>query len=162
MWCRRLSLAFKAVNSKFVCGNQELGIRTRVHLVNSTQNQGWVGDILRLGLDALRRAQAARLRQVPKGPVLFEHANLFDAESGAMKPGSSVLVEGNAIRAVGADGTVEVPPGTRRIDAAGRALCPGTVGHAQSPGACRRPPASRRGRHGRARHGGGALPSASA
>ena len=76
-------------------------------------------------LNALRRAQAARLRQVPKGPLLFEHANLFDAESGAMKPGSSVLVEGNTIRAVGADGTVEVPPGTRRIDAAGRALVPG-------------------------------------
>ena len=76
-------------------------------------------------LNALRRAQAARLRQVPTGPLLVEHANLFDAESGAMKPGSSVLVEGNAIRAVGADGTVEVPPGTRRIDAAGRALVPG-------------------------------------
>ena len=57
MWCRRLSLAFKAVNSKFVCGNQELGIRTRVHLVNSTQNQGWVGDILRLGLNAKNRRQ---------------------------------------------------------------------------------------------------------
>ena len=56
-------------------------------------------------LNALRRAQAGRLRQVPQGPLLVEHANLFDAESGAMKPGSTVLVEGNIIRAVGADGS---------------------------------------------------------
>lgn len=76
-------------------------------------------------LDALRRAQAARLRQVPKGPLLVEHANLFDAESGAMKPGSSVLVEGNTIRQVGADGSFEVPANALRIDAAGRALVPG-------------------------------------
>ena len=69
-------------------------------------------------LNALRRAQATRLRQMPKGPLLVEHANLFDAEAGAMKRGSSVLVEGNTIRAVGADGSFEVPPGTQRIDAA--------------------------------------------
>jgi imidazolonepropionase-like amidohydrolase len=76
-------------------------------------------------LNALRRAQATRLRQLPKGPLLVEHANLFDAESGVMKPGSSVLVEGDAIRAVGTDGSLEVPAGTQRIDAAGRALVPG-------------------------------------
>jgi imidazolonepropionase-like amidohydrolase len=76
-------------------------------------------------LNALRRVQATRLRQVPQGPLLIEHANLFDAESGAMKPGSSVLVEGRTIRAVGADGSIEVPPATQRIDAAGRALVPG-------------------------------------
>jgi hypothetical protein len=76
-------------------------------------------------LNALRRAQAARLRQVPKGPLLVEHANLFDADAGAMKPGSSVLVKGNTIRAVGTDGSLEVPAGTQRIDAAGRALVPG-------------------------------------
>jgi hypothetical protein len=76
-------------------------------------------------LDALRRAQAKRLRQVPNGPLLVEHANLFDAEAGAMKPGSSVLVEGNTIRQVGADGSFEVPANALRIDARGRALVPG-------------------------------------
>jgi len=76
-------------------------------------------------LNALRRVQATRLRQVPKGPLLIEHANLFDAESGAMKPGSSVLVEGRTIRAVGADGSIDIPAATQRIDAGGRALVPG-------------------------------------
>ena len=76
-------------------------------------------------LAALRRAQSVRLRVVPKGPLLIEHANLFEAGSGAMKPGSSVLVEGNTIRQVGADGSFDVPANALRIDAAGRALVPG-------------------------------------
>jgi hypothetical protein len=76
-------------------------------------------------LTALRRAQAARLRHVPTAPVVIEHANLFDAKAREMRPGMSVLVEGNVIRAVGADGSFPVPPGARRIDAAGRALLPG-------------------------------------
>ena len=76
-------------------------------------------------LAALRRTQSVRLRVVPKGPLLIEHANLFEAGSGAMKPGSSVLVEGNTIRHVGADGSFEVPANALRIDAAGRALVPG-------------------------------------
>ncbi|HWN07656.1 MAG TPA: hypothetical protein VNO53_10890, partial [Steroidobacteraceae bacterium] len=76
-------------------------------------------------LSELRRAQAARLRQLPKGPLLIENANLFDAELGARKPGSSVLVEGNTIRQVGTDGSFEVPANAVRIDARGRALVPG-------------------------------------
>jgi imidazolonepropionase-like amidohydrolase len=76
-------------------------------------------------LSELRRAQAARLRQLPKGPLLIENANLFDAESGAMKPGSSVLVEGSTIRQVGTDGSFDVPANAVRIDARGRALVPG-------------------------------------
>ena len=76
-------------------------------------------------LTALRSEQARRLRQVPAGPVLIEHAKLFDAEARVMKPGSSVLIEGNLIRAVGADGSFAVPDGASRIDAAGRALLPG-------------------------------------
>lgn len=76
-------------------------------------------------LASMRRMQAERLRQPSRGPVLFEHANLFDAVSGTMKPGSSVLVEGDKIRSVGPDGSIEVPPGTERIDAAGKALVPG-------------------------------------
>ncbi len=76
-------------------------------------------------LSALLRAQAARLRRVPNGPIVIEHANLFDAATGTMTPGSSVLVEGDTIRKVGVDGSFEVPPGAERIDAAGRALVPG-------------------------------------
>jgi imidazolonepropionase-like amidohydrolase len=76
-------------------------------------------------LSALRAEQAARVAPRPSGPVLIEHANLFEAESRAMRPGSSVLIEGERIRAVGPDGSVEVPDGTLRIDAKGRALLPG-------------------------------------
>lgn len=76
-------------------------------------------------LTALRSEQAKRLRQPPSGPVLIEHANIFDAETRAMRPGSSVLIDGNLIRAVGADGSLPVPEGASRIDAAGRALVPG-------------------------------------
>ncbi|MGH8204612.1 MAG: hypothetical protein ACREST_08375, partial [Steroidobacteraceae bacterium] len=36
-------------------------------------------------LSELRRAQAARLRQPPRGPLVIERANLFDAETGTMK-----------------------------------------------------------------------------
>jgi imidazolonepropionase-like amidohydrolase len=73
----------------------------------------------------LRREQATRLRQRPQGPLLVEHANVFDAEAKAMKPGTSVLVEGDRIRAVGPDGSIAVPAGTTRIDAKSRALVPG-------------------------------------
>jgi imidazolonepropionase-like amidohydrolase len=76
-------------------------------------------------LAAARRAQTTRLRRVPGGPLAIEHATVFDAEARRMRPGTTVLVEGNTIRAVGADGTVPVPDGAERIDAAGRALLPG-------------------------------------
>lgn len=76
-------------------------------------------------LTALRQAQASRLARRPEGPLLIEHANLFDAEARVMRPGTSVLVEGNVIRAVGPDGSVEAPARAVRIDAAGRALLPG-------------------------------------
>ncbi len=74
---------------------------------------------------AARRAQAARLRRVPAGPLAIEHAAVFDAASRRMMPGTTVLVEGNTIRAVGADGAVPIPQGAERYDAAGRALLPG-------------------------------------
>lgn len=76
-------------------------------------------------LTALRAEQASRLAPAPTAPILIEHANLFDAETRTMKPGSSVLVEGAKISAVGADGSIAVPEGATRIDAAGRALVPG-------------------------------------
>lgn len=93
--------------------------------------EGWEGvsaELLKVQearLTAIRAEQAARLAPVPTVPILIEHANLFDAESRAMKPGSSVLIEGATIRAVGADGSVAVPDGATRIDARGRALVPG-------------------------------------
>jgi len=74
---------------------------------------------------AARRAQAAKLRRVPAGPLAITGANVFDAEARRMRPGTTVLIEGNTIRAVGADGTVAIPQNAERYDAAGRALLPG-------------------------------------
>ena len=73
----------------------------------------------------LRRDQSGRLRRVPSAPLVIEHANLFDAETRTMKPGTSVVIQGNTIRAVGADGSLTVPESAERIDAKGRALLPG-------------------------------------
>ena len=61
----------------------------------------------------------------PSGPVVIRNANLFDAETGRSRPGTTVVVVGNRIQAVGPDGSVAVPAGAEVIDAAGKALLPG-------------------------------------
>lgn len=61
----------------------------------------------------------------PAGPVVFRNANLFDAETGRSRPGTTVVVVGNRIQAVGPDGGVAIPQGAQVIDAAGKALLPG-------------------------------------
>jgi imidazolonepropionase-like amidohydrolase len=76
--------------------------------------------------EARRRTEQARtLRRAPTGPVVIEHANLFDAEHMTMRPGTTVVIAQRRIVAVGPDGSLPVPAGAERIDAAGRALLPG-------------------------------------
>lgn len=76
--------------------------------------------------ESLRRIEQARtLRRVPTQPVVIEHARLFDPASMTVRPGTTVLFEGQRIVAVGADGTVPIPAAAERIDAAGRTLLPG-------------------------------------
>jgi imidazolonepropionase-like amidohydrolase len=93
--------------------------------------EGWKSavDLLRADQDsqsqARRADQARRLRRVQAGPLVFEHASVFDAEESRMKPRTTVVVEGDRIAAVGPDGSVTVPPGAERVDAGGRALLPG-------------------------------------
>jgi hypothetical protein len=70
-------------------------------------------------------ANAKALTRQPKGPLAIVNANLFDSQAGTSIPGSTVLVEGNRIKAVGADGKVAIPANAERIDARGRALLPG-------------------------------------
>ncbi len=76
-------------------------------------------------LDTHDAATATRLQSHPQGPVLFEHALVFDADAGRMRKDTSVLVNGNRIFAVGRDGTITFPADTQKIDAAGAALLPG-------------------------------------
>ena len=70
-------------------------------------------------------ATARRLARRPAGPVAIIRANLFDADTRRMVPGQTVLVRGETIEAVGADGSVPIPAGAQVVDAANRALLPG-------------------------------------
>lgn len=93
--------------------------------------EGWEGVLPEL----FRADQAAEtawaagmgsaLAHRPAGPVVFRNANLFDAETGRSRPGTTVVVSGSRIQAVGPDGSVAVPAGAQVIDAGGKALLPG-------------------------------------
>ena len=93
--------------------------------------EGWeaAADTLLQAQDAqlarARRVQAKRLIRRRDGPLAIEHATVFDAQARVMRAGTTVLIDGNAIHAVGPDGDVAIPAGAERINAAGRALLPG-------------------------------------
>ncbi|WP_116807470.1 amidohydrolase family protein [Steroidobacter cummioxidans] len=93
--------------------------------------EGWESSVPQL-LDLQSKRANARIQEnaraltrTPKGPLAIVNANLFDSQTGQSVPGSTVLIEGNRIKAVGADGKVAIPAGAERIDARGRALLPG-------------------------------------
>jgi len=71
------------------------------------------------------RTLARTLADRPERGVAITSARLVDVQQGVELPGMTVLVEGGWISRVGKDGTVAIPEGARRIDAAGRALLPG-------------------------------------
>lgn len=73
----------------------------------------------------LEKDRAVRLSRRPQGALVFRNARLFDPESGRSTPGTTVVISGNRIQAVGPDGKVEVPAGAEVIDAAGKTLMPG-------------------------------------
>lgn len=73
-----------------------------------------------------RTLETARaLTRKPTGALAIVNANLFDSQTGHSVPGSTVVIEGNRIKAVGKDGKVMIPAGAERIDARGRTLMPG-------------------------------------
>ncbi len=74
---------------------------------------------------ARQKAQAAKLPHKPKGPLVLQHARLFDPEAGKVVPETTVVISGNLIQAVGHDGEVTIPAGAEVIDAKGKALLPG-------------------------------------
>jgi imidazolonepropionase-like amidohydrolase len=90
--------------------------------------EGFAAELLAVQQKAAdaRQAQLAReLARRPAAGVAFTGATLFDAESGVLRPGTTVLVVGDRIAAVGADGTVAIPAGAEVVDAAGKTLLPG-------------------------------------
>jgi len=68
---------------------------------------------------------ARRLTRKPAGPLLIEHARLFDSETATVKEGMSVLVTGNRIEAVAPDGKIPGGAGREVMDAKGKMLLPG-------------------------------------
>ncbi len=68
---------------------------------------------------------AKTLAHSPKGALVFHDANVFDSEHARMIPHTTVVIVGNKIQAVGADGSVKTPAGAEVIDAAGKSLLPG-------------------------------------
>ena len=93
----------------------------------------------------------AALTRKPNKPVAITNANVFDAATGQSLPGSTVLIDGNRIRAVGKDGSVTIPSQAERIDAWRQSAAAGPVGHARPHRADRRHAAHGRWRHVRAR-----------
>jgi imidazolonepropionase-like amidohydrolase len=98
---------------------------------SSFVREGWEDSVSTLLEYQNKRANARTLKMAraltrqPAGPVAIVNANLFDADTGKSVPGTTVVIEGNRIKAVGKDGQVKLPAGAERIDARGRALLPG-------------------------------------
>jgi imidazolonepropionase-like amidohydrolase len=71
---------------------------------------------------------AASVSAAPPEPeaVAFLGARILTMEGPPIERGALVL-QGGRILAVGAEGTVEIPAGARRLDAAGRTILPGLV-----------------------------------
>lgn len=71
------------------------------------------------------KAIAQRLSRHPHGPLVFVHARLLDPARGLVRPGTTVVISGDRITAVGDDGQVAIPAGAETVDAHGRTLMPG-------------------------------------
>jgi imidazolonepropionase-like amidohydrolase len=64
---------------------------------------------------------------VQAATLAFEHAVVIDGTGAPPRPGTTVVVDGPRIAALGSDGEVPVPRGARRIDATGKYLIPGLM-----------------------------------
>jgi len=76
--------------------------------------------------EAERTKRLARtLTRTPPKALVINNANLFDSETGKTIPDTTVVVEGNRIKAVGQGLKIKMPAGTEVIDARGKTLMPG-------------------------------------
>jgi imidazolonepropionase-like amidohydrolase len=73
---------------------------------------------------ALSATQAAAAEPAA---TLYRHASLVDAAAGVVRPGVSVLVEGERIKAVAPDADLAAPPGAKVVDLSGKFLAPGLI-----------------------------------
>ena len=96
-----------------------------------TIREGWDGAQETL-LNAQNGVAAARAAELAKklahhysAGIVFEHANLFDAETAKTLPDQTVVIAGNRIVSVGAGKSEGLPAGALTIDATGKTLIPG-------------------------------------
>jgi imidazolonepropionase-like amidohydrolase len=59
--------------------------------------------------------------------VVIENGTLFDGTGAPMRPATSVLIEGQRVKAVAPSTQLQPPPGARVIDATGKWLIPGLI-----------------------------------
>lgn len=97
----------------------------------SVVREGWedaLPDLIKAQIEAVAHSTEALARKLshrPAGPLVIKGARLFNAETGAVVPGTTVVVSGNRIQDVGRDGKVSVPAGAEVLDAKGKMLLPG-------------------------------------
>ncbi len=93
--------------------------------------EGWesiVADLLKAQDESQAAASRELARKTTRRPaysLVFQHANLFDSEKAASRGGMTVVVTGDRIATVGADGEVAIPADAEIVDASGKALLPG-------------------------------------
>ncbi|MCF3110439.1 amidohydrolase family protein [Niabella sp. CC-SYL272] len=63
----------------------------------------------------------------PKGAIAFTNARIITMNGNTIIENGTVLVEGNLLKAVGANNAVQIPAGTRVIDCSGKTILPGFI-----------------------------------
>jgi len=64
---------------------------------------------------------------VPKGSLAFTHARMITMRGDEVINDGTVVVTDNRITAVGASGTVSIPPGAKVVDVTGKTVMPGLI-----------------------------------
>src|SRR5690606_31944418 len=75
--------------------------------------------------DAQGEALARELIPAPVTAIAIVDGDVFDAESGTLRPGTAFGVRGVRSVTVGPSDSLEAPPGATVIDAAGKGIVPG-------------------------------------
>ncbi|MBL0173040.1 MAG: amidohydrolase family protein [Gemmatimonadaceae bacterium] len=75
--------------------------------------------------DAQAESLNARVMTRAGSAIAIRNGDLFDSETGTMRPRTTVIVRGDRIVAVGPDDTTPTPAGATVIDATGKTILPG-------------------------------------
>jgi hypothetical protein len=70
-------------------------------------------------------AVAAQLAPKQAATLVIRNGDLFDSETGLLRPRTSVVITGDRITAVGSTDSIKVPAGASVIDATGKTIIPG-------------------------------------